>query len=136
MKYKFIEDLTSDVMFEARGKTLNELFENAALAMFDVICKVDKVKGKKKIKVEVKAGNLDDLMFQWLQHLIALVDIEEMFFSKFEVEEISDNNLVGYVYGEEISPAKGNTVVKSVTNYGFKLWKEKNKYFVTVSLDI
>jgi len=136
MKYKFIEDLTSDVMFEARGKTLNELFENAALAMFDVICKVDKIKANKKIKVELKAGNLDDLMFQWLQHLIALVDIEEMFFSKFEVEEISDNNLVGYVYGEEISPAKGNTVVKSVTNYGFKLWKEKNKYFVTVSLDI
>ncbi|MFH1971917.1 MAG: archease [archaeon] len=136
MKYKFIEDLTSDVLFEARGKTLNELFENAALAMFDVICKVDMVGEKKKIKVEVKAGNLDDLMFQWLQHLIALVDIEEMFFSRFEVEEINDNKLIAYVYGEEISPAKGNTVVKSVTNYGFKLWKEKSKYFVTVSLDI
>jgi len=136
MKYKFIEDLTSDVMFEARGKTLNELFENAALAMFDVLCKIEMVGDGKKIKVEVEAGNLDDLMFNWLQHLIALVDIEEMFFSKFEIVEISNNKLVGYVYGEEISPEKGNTVVKSVTNYGFKLWKDKNKYFVTVSLDI
>ena len=36
-KYKFIEGLTSDVMFEAYGKDLKELFSNAAEAMFSVI---------------------------------------------------------------------------------------------------
>ena len=44
MKYKFVEDLTSDVMYEAYGKDLKELFENAALALLSVICKIDKVK--------------------------------------------------------------------------------------------
>ena len=36
MKYKFIDSLTSDVMFEAYGKTFKELFENAALALFSI----------------------------------------------------------------------------------------------------
>ena len=135
MKYRFIEDLTSDVMFEARGKTLDELFENAALAMFDVICKLDEVKGENKVEVKLEGEDLDDLMFKWLQELIALVDVEGMFFSKFEVK-IDNNKLIANIYGEEISPGKGNTVVKSVTNYKFKVWKEKEEYFVTVTLDI
>ena len=32
MKYKFIEDLTSDVIFEAYGKNLKGSFSNAAIA--------------------------------------------------------------------------------------------------------
>ena len=45
-KYKFLDDITSDVMFEAYGKDLKELFENAAEALFSVICKIKKVKPK------------------------------------------------------------------------------------------
>ena len=124
MSHKFLKDLTSDVMFEARGKTLNELFENSAKALFEVMCKIDQVKPLKKIPIIIEGDNLEDLLFKWLSRLIALVDIEEKFFSKFEVKKIVNNRLTAYVYGEEISPEKGNTVVKSVTNYGFKIQKQ------------
>ena len=80
MKYKFIEDLTSDVLFEAYGKNLKELFSNAASALFSIICQLDKVKAKKVKKVEVKANDLSELMFNWLQKLISLVDTDELFF--------------------------------------------------------
>ena len=136
MSHKFLEDLTSDVMFEVKSKDLKELFEECALTMFEVLCKVDEVFPEKKIKVEVEANSIDDLLFNWLQELVALVDIEEMFFSKFKVISIEGNKLIGFVYGEEISPAKGNTVVKSVTNYGFSLKKIKGKYVAVISLDI
>ena len=46
MKYRFIDKLKSDVMFEAYGKNLKGLFENAALALFSVICDIKKVKPK------------------------------------------------------------------------------------------
>jgi SHS2 domain-containing protein len=136
MKYKFIEDLTSDVLFEAYGKDLKELFENAAEAMFSIICKLDKVKPKNKEKIEMKAEKLEDLMINWLQGLIAMVDTEEMFYSKFKVLEIDDNHVIAEISGESTSPEKGNTVVKAVTYYKYKLEKDKKGYKVTVSLDI
>ena len=87
MKYKFIDDLTSDVMFEAYGKDMKEVFENSAEAMFTVICQVDKVGQGKSRKVEVKGKDEKELLLNWLQELIALVDTEGMFFSRFEIKE-------------------------------------------------
>ena len=99
MKYKIIEDLTSDVMFEAYGKDKKELFENAAEALFSVICDIKKVRPLEKITVEISAENFEELLIEWLQHLIALVDIEEMFFSRFEIRQISNTKLKAVCYG-------------------------------------
>ncbi|MFH1455926.1 MAG: archease [archaeon] len=136
MKYKFLEDMTSDVVYEAYGKTLKEIFVNAAEGMFEVICQKDKIEPKDFVEVDVNADNLEDLMFSWLQELIALVDVEEMFFCKFEILEISETKLKAKVYGEPISPAKGETVVKSLTYYKYKFEKVAKRYKVTVSMDI
>tara|TARA_Y100000310_G_C20470686_1_gene709881 strand:- start:195 stop:605 length:411 start_codon:yes stop_codon:yes gene_type:complete len=136
MKYKYLKDLTSDVMFEAYGKDLKELFENSAEAMFETICQLDKVKPTKKIEVNIQSDSVEDLLYYWLQQLIALVDIEEMFFSKFVIKEIKDNTLRADVFGESIVPEKGETLVKAVTNYKFGLEKTKQGYKATVSLDI
>ena len=134
--YKFIEDLTSDVMFEANGKTLAEVFENAALAMFSVICKLGKVSGRESLEVSVSGDNRKDLLINWLQHLIGLVDTEGMFFSRFRILEIGERRLKARVYGEGISPEKGETVVKAVTYYKFRFDKTPEGYVARVSLDI
>jgi SHS2 domain-containing protein len=135
-KYKFIDAITSDVMFEAYGKDLAELFENAALAMFSVICKLDKVEAKEKEKIQMKAENVEDLMIHWLQGLVALVDTEERFYSKFKVLEIDEEHVIAEVGGEPISPEKGETVVKAVTYHEYKLEKTAEGYKVRVTLDV
>lgn len=135
-KYKFIEDLTSDVLFESYGNDLKELFENSALAMFSVICKVDKVKQEKTEEIVIKGENLEDLMWNFLSYLIALVDTKEMFFSKFKIEEINDTEVKAKLYGSTIKPELGETVVKSLTMYKFKVEKTDNKYKAVISLDI
>jgi len=135
-KYKFIEDLTSDVLFEAYGKDLKELFKNSALALFSVICDIKKVGEEKTIDIEVNGDSLEELMVNWLQDLIALVDTGELFFSRFEIVEISENYLKAKAYGEPISPEKAGIVVKGVTYYKLKLEKIKDVYKATISLDI
>ncbi len=134
--YRFVDDLTSDVMFEAYGKDLKEVFTNSAMAMFEVICDIDKVKPEKMVEIEITEDNTSDLLYKFLSELIALVDIEEMFFSKFEIEKISDKKLSAKIYGEPIIPEKGNTVVKAVLYYGFKLEKNKQGYMARVACDI
>ncbi|MAG08232.1 archease [Candidatus Woesearchaeota archaeon] len=135
-KYKFINDLTSDVLFEAYGKSLKEVFENAALALFSVICQIKKVNPKDIEEFEIKGDNEEELMFNWLQGLIAIVDTEQKFFSKVEIEEIDKTHVTAKLYGEPITPEKGETVVKAVTNYKYSFKKTKDGYKAVVSLDI
>ncbi len=134
--YRFIDDLTSDVMFEARGHDLKEVFANAAEAMFSVICKLDEVKGKKSLDVSVHGKDRNEVMINWLQHLIGLVDTEGMFFSKFEIIEAEEDHLRARVHGEDIRPELGETVVKAVTYYKYRFDKTTEGYIVRVSLDI
>lgn len=136
MKYKFIDEIKSDVMFEAYGSNLKELFENAAEALLSVICKIKQVKAKEAEEFEMKGENLEELMITWLQGIIAVVDTEQKFFSKVEVEEIDENHVIAKLKGEPIKPELGETVVKAVTYYKYKLEKTDKGYKVRVSLDI
>ena len=135
-RYRFIEDLTSDVMFEAYGKTYAELFENAALAMLGVICQTDRVKRKKSITVVAEGDDWKGLMFDWLQKIISTVDIEQMFFSGIEILEIREKRLKARISGEDADPSKGGTLVKAVTKYRFDLWKEGRIFRCRAALDI
>lgn len=135
-KYRFIDDLTSDVMFEAYGHDLPEVFANAAEAMFSVICKINRVRPDRVVEIDIKAGNKGELMISWLQELIGLVDTDDMFFSRFEILEINERHLHAKVHGEEIRPELGETVVKAVTYYKFKFERTVKGYVARVSLDI
>lgn len=136
VKYKFIDELKSDVLFEAYGKDLKELYANAAEALFSVICQIKKIKPSKMEEFEIKGKKLEDTMWNWLAGLIAIVDTEHMFFSKFEIEEADETHVKAKLYGEEARPETGETVVKSVTNYKYKVEKTQKGYKATISLDI
>jgi SHS2 domain-containing protein len=139
MEYEFLEQ-TSDVMFRAYGKTEKILFINSAKAMFSIICEVDSVKPKKMVKINVKGENLEDLLYEWLSSLITNSEIEQMFFSEFNIEGIIEKHnvlqLKGWAKGEGATPEKGGTLVKGVTYYDFKIEKEKGLLTATVTLDI
>jgi len=139
-KYKFIEGPTSDVMFEAYGKTSKELFENSALALSEVICKLKQVKPKNKITVQVKAKNLKELLFNWMQEIIAQVDISEMFFSRFIITKLTSTQLTAELHGQPTQPELGETVVKAITRHNFTLQTpeqtKNHTYKATVVMDI
>jgi len=136
--YKFIEDLTSDVMFVAEGKDLAELLEEASKALFDVVCQRDKVKPEKSIEIEVTAENPEELVHEWLSKILTESDVNEMFFSKFDIKVRENGKLIaqGKVWGEPYSPEKGETVVKGVTYYNFSVKKTKKGWKAKVVCDI
>src|SRR3989344_3712345 len=101
-KYKFI-DHTADVMFEAYGKSLNKLFENAALATFEVQCDLEKVERKVKKKIKLKNEDNEKLLFDFLEELIYLKDAKYLLFNKFSVK-IKEGKLEAEVEGEKINP--------------------------------
>jgi SHS2 domain-containing protein len=137
-KFEFIDITTADVAFVAYGKDLNELFENAALAMFEVMINTEQVEHKVKKEIKVRGNDLISLMFNWLNELLIYVDSENLAFSKFQVKVNESNfSLEAICEGEEINPEKHETrtVVKSATYHLMKIEKNE-KWKAQVILDI
>jgi len=139
MDFEFLE-FTSDVMFRAYGKSVEELFINAAKAMFTVICDIERVEAKRRVEIEVSASNLEELLFEWLSKLLTESEIEGLFFSTFSIDGIDRGDdvlcLRGWAAGEDAEVEKGGTLVKGVTYYGLKVERSDEGYAATVSLDI
>ena len=137
-KYKFI-DHTADVMFEAYGENLNKVFENAALATFEVQCNLKKVERKVKKKIKLKNEDMEKLLFDFLEELIYLKDAKYLLFNKFKVKIDKEKGiLTAEIEGEKIDPKKHElkTDVKAITLHKFELKKIKEGYKVRVILDI
>jgi len=138
MKFKFLDITTADVAFEAYGKDLNELFANAALAMFEVMINTKQIEPKIERKVRIEGNDLQSLMFNWLNSLLVFVDSENLAFSKFEVKIDEEKlKLEAICKGEEIKREKHETRthVKAATYHQMEI--KKNKIWkVKVILDI
>ena len=137
-KFRFIDITTADVAFEAWGKDLNELFANAALAMFEVMVNTEKVEAKEVREIEVEGIDLESLLFNWLNELLFYYGSENLVFKKFEVEVDEKNfRLRAKAYGEKFDREKHElkTEVKSCTYHKLKI--EKNEVWkARVILDI
>ena len=134
--YNYLEDLTSDVMFEAFGQTLEQVLEVSAEAMFAVI---DKIEPKESLFIKAAAGDEKQLLYEFLSNLLTDSEIEGLFLSRFTVKSIKADKgltLTAEAFGERMSPAKGGTVVKGVTYYGLKLDKTGDGYRAQVAMDI
>lgn len=132
--------VTSDVAFEAAGKTVNELFVNCAKALFSVMCDVSRVEAKEESIINLRAKLLEDLLFNFLNELIFLKDRDEMVFSNFDITIHSNDtyHCSGKVFGESVDPARHNlgVDVKAVTKHNFSVKQEHGMYKATVVLDI
>ena len=56
-----------------QGKTLKEVYENSALALFNTIYD-KKIKNKKKFKISIKGHDLESLLYNFLEEMLVLID--------------------------------------------------------------
>ncbi len=144
IKYKFLEDVAlADIAYEAYGKDLNEVFENAATAIFELTAELKTVEAKKKIEFKLEHENADNLLYDFLSEILFLKDSKYMVFRKVKVS-INENgknkkySLKAVLEGDTINPKKQHLEndIKAVTMHMFELKKEKNNWKATVVADI
>lgn len=137
--YEIVDDITSDVMFKAYGRNLEELIENSGKALFSIVCDIDNVEEKKVLMVEVEGDDEEDLIYNWLSELLTIIDTENMFFKKFRVLELDRGKKFRVrveCYGEEIREQLILTIAKAVTYYKYLVEKKDEGWIATVVLDI
>ena len=96
---------------------MNEAFENAGLAIFNIISDTSGIDALKEIEFEVTSEDEVSLLYDYLEELLFYHEIEFMLFSEFHVEIDDDLHLKAKIIGEEIDWDKHErkTEIKAIT---------------------
>ncbi|TFG95433.1 archease [Candidatus Thorarchaeota archaeon] len=135
-------DHTADITIECWAPTLETAFEEAALASFEVILDSSTVTPTESVEIETRGYDLEELLVEWIGHLISLIDITGRFYSKFEVDGISreaeEYVLKGRAIGETIDFDKHDTrtEVKAMTYADMKIDQQPDKTTLCFTLDL
>lgn len=134
-RFELIEH-TADTGLIAYGRTLAEAFANAAYGLFSIIAELEAVKEVESRIVAINEEDSEGLLFEWLNSLIYLFDVEMLLFKRFDIEEFNGRGLKAMCYGEKCDPSRHHlkTGVKSATYHMLKVDEEKNQ--VRVIFDI
>jgi SHS2 domain-containing protein len=129
--FEYLEH-TADVKFQAHGRSPEETFENAALAMLSAMIDPSTVRVEESWSVEIESDGLETLLYEWLSELLYLFEVELAVFSKFVVrlEEVKEGwRLSGQIGGERVDSERHffETEVKAVTLHQFEIRKEEGE---------
>jgi SHS2 domain-containing protein len=140
MPFKFLEKIAiADIAFEVTSKTLNGLFEDAAKAASDIIVNPKTVKPKEKRALDMKAENLDHLLYDLLSEIIYLKDTDGFLFSKVKIKVDEKNlSLSALLEGEKIDRKRHDlrNDLKAITMHMFLLEKRKAGWYARIVVDI
>lgn len=129
---------TADVGFEAFGATREEVFANAARALFFLMIDLESVEPRKPVAIVEKSSDPAGLLVDWLSQLLYLHDGEGWLFSDFRVGFESETELVGEARGEKLDPARHHLklLVKAITYHQLALEQTRQGWRAQVYVDI
>jgi len=134
-RYKLIEH-TADMGLVAYGHDLADAFANAAYGLFAIIADLGRVKEKESRQIELQEEDVETLLFEWLNRLLYVFDVEMLLLKRFDMEHFDDSSLKATCYGEKYDPARHRLKrgVKSATYHMLKVDRERNQ--VRVIFDV
>jgi len=118
---------TADVGLVAHGRSLEELFANAARGMMHFLIDPAAVRPAERRVRAVEGGDREGLLVNWLNDLLLLLNADGFVPADFEVNELSDTRLRADVSGEPVDPQRHrfHLDVKAATYH--QLYVRKNE---------
>ena len=132
-KIEILEHI-ADGKFKAYGKNLEEAFENAALAMFSLMTDTKKVKGKIRKKISVEGKDLKNVLYNFLEELLFLLDSENFLLKEVKKIKIIKNKLSAEIIGDRAENYEIYGDVKAVTYNSMEI--SEKPCFVQVVVDM
>jgi len=140
-RFEFLEH-TADAYIVAYGESLEEAFENAALATFEVMTDLKKVKPKVEETVELEAHDESALLYSWLEEFLIRFETIGNLYSRFRVMNIEETpsglKLKAKAWGEPYNPERhpSKVGIKAVTYHRMEIVKKPKAVTVKFILDI
>jgi len=120
-------DHTADVGIRVFGRTVEEVFANAAYALFDQLTDLRKVRKQISQEISVQGSDREDLLIRWLGELLFLGESRGFLFKEFTIRRLDSTSLKAVARGEIFDPSRHRfkTEIKAVTYHQAEV-KEKN----------
>lgn len=118
---------TADTGLIAYGYDLAEAFANAAYGLFSIMAELDGVREVESRTMTVSAEDVEGLLFNWLNELIYVFEVENRLLKRFDIIEFDEHQLKAVCWGEKYNPSRHQLKlgVKSATYHMLKVDKNK-----------
>lgn len=115
MAYERVEH-TADLMIRCWAPTLEECFQDAAVAMFESMIDLSSIEERLEVEVEADGDDHEQRLFGMLSELLYLRDGESLLLKRFQVRFEGDRAICR-AWGEEFDPERHfpHSEVKAVT---------------------
>lgn len=135
-KFKFLVH-TADIKFQAFGNSLKEVFENSAFALFNAIYDGE-IKEGKKFKISVSGRDLENLLYNFLEEVLVLIDSKNFLPAKIKILKFNEKEfkIEAEIQGDDAENYQISMHVKAITYNEMFIKKEKDKFVAQVVLDI
>jgi SHS2 domain-containing protein len=128
----------ADLTVDAWGGTLGEAFGNAARAMFNAMTPLEAVRARVFRGFEVEGDDLGALLFNFLDELLYIHDVDLLVFSEFDLDVDEDKTRLRAVCrGEEFDTGRHEQgiAVKAVTFHDMRIGRADGGWKLRVVFD-
>jgi len=131
-------DHTADIGVRVWGPTAEEVFEQAALAMFSLVCDPLDVGELEAVDVALEAESMDLLLAAWLNELLSVFEARKLVLSQFDLLELGEHSLRARVSGEPFDTSRHIICggVKAATLHELSLEQRDDGWRGFVLLDV
>jgi SHS2 domain-containing protein len=136
-RYEILEH-PSDIGLRANGKSIEEMFRNAAEGLMYIIAGESVIKGCWERTISIRGTDPENLMVKWLAELLFLFDAGNFLTAGMDIVSIGETFLEAKLTGEIFDEKKHElkTGVKAVTYHQLKIENTGELWQATVFLDI
>ena len=134
----WFEEHTADVTLVATGSTLAEAFAEAARAVTHVMTD-EEVSEKQSFQVDVVAESRESLLFDFLAHVIFLLDTEGLFVARARLEvsaQAGNWRVCGELVGDQAKNYVRSGDVKAPTYNRLEVSEDAGGWLVRSTLDL
>ncbi|MBS3128621.1 archease [Candidatus Woesearchaeota archaeon] len=131
---------TADAAFNAYGKTLEEAYSNAALAMANITFDTTTIKPQQQKEINVTGDSTRELLIAFLDEFVFLQDTEGFLLHEINILTIKKGfpwKLHAIVTGDHYKNyTMHGQLVKAVTSHEMRIEEKEHAYKVHVVVDI
>lgn len=136
--YEFF-DHTADIGVNVYGATLEELFRNAASALYAAMGQLQKSGVRRQKSVEIQAPTFEDLLHDWLAELLYEVEASHVLYDEIEIGTLTQHHLAATLHGGAIDffRSETNEEIKAITYHHLRVQQTPDgQWHATVIFDV
>ena len=128
----------ADVGLIVRGRDGPELFAEAGLAFFDLVCELADVRERTRYSVTGEADSVEPLLVDWLNDLVYLFQARGVVCRRFDFPAWSETAYEAEAFGEPVDPGRHSPrdLVKAATYHGLSVRSQADGLEARVILDV